>query len=353
MQLLHIRWALALCVILWATSSSGCAALYTRQANAAYPSMGEAVRLEGRTTYLYTEGTGSTVVYVHGNPGDAGDAQFLQHALAPKGFRIIAFDRPGHGGASPASPAPIDVQLAQLDAIIRGQSESPVILVGHSWGGALCMLYARDHPDLVSALVLLAPEAVSDETLQDPLAALYSAWLPVRIVVENFGVLFAEGVAERDIKRAWGSRPVPSDRMGWLRRAACLWARPDQIRATNADERSMYAALAEFWSRECANSFLSLGSSARDNFTPTVIVASACDPLVDSQRHSRALVRHARESVFAMTGMDGHMVPVSDPDAVAEAVVCAGRWARTGSRPLASDFSLLHVNQSPAPEDRR
>jgi pimeloyl-ACP methyl ester carboxylesterase len=51
--------------------------------------------------------------------------------------------------------------LADLDAVVdhlrRRLSTPKVVLAGHSWGGALGLLYARAHPDKVSALVAVNP----------------------------------------------------------------------------------------------------------------------------------------------------------------------------------------------------
>ena len=51
--------------------------------------------------------------------------------------------------------------LADLDRVVdhlrRTFGRDEVVLIGHSWGGALGVLYARDHPSKVAAFVAVAP----------------------------------------------------------------------------------------------------------------------------------------------------------------------------------------------------
>ncbi len=45
--------------------------------------------------------------------------------------------------------------VADLDALRRELKQEKLVLVGHSFGGILSMMYAREHPDRVRALALL------------------------------------------------------------------------------------------------------------------------------------------------------------------------------------------------------
>lgn len=76
-------------------------------------------------------------------------------------FRVLAPDLPGHG----CSPAPLDGDY-RLEALVQGvvgfmdwRGIPRAVLAGNSLGGGLALMLARDYPERVSALILLAPAA--------------------------------------------------------------------------------------------------------------------------------------------------------------------------------------------------
>ncbi|MDA4107063.1 alpha/beta hydrolase [Mycolicibacterium holsaticum] len=75
-------------------------------------------------------------------------------------FAVVAPDLIGHGRSSWAAPWTLDANVAALCALI--EADGPVVVVGHSFGGALALNLAAARPDLVSALVLLDPAAGLD-----------------------------------------------------------------------------------------------------------------------------------------------------------------------------------------------
>ena len=55
------------------------------------------------------------------------------------------------------APWTIDANVAALAALLDGEADGPVVVVGHSFGGAVALRLAAARPDLVAALVLLDP----------------------------------------------------------------------------------------------------------------------------------------------------------------------------------------------------
>jgi pimeloyl-ACP methyl ester carboxylesterase len=110
--------------------------------------------------HFIASGDGPPLLLLHG----LGASSFSwRHNLAPLGqhFRVLAPDLPPHG----LSPAPLngDYSLKALTAGVIGfldrRDLSRVAVAGNSLGGSLALLLARDYPERVSALVLLAPAA--------------------------------------------------------------------------------------------------------------------------------------------------------------------------------------------------
>jgi pimeloyl-ACP methyl ester carboxylesterase len=134
----------------------------------------------GREMYMECRGTGyPTVVFVSG-AGDRTETwsttkdpseQAVLPAIAETN-RVCAYDRPGTTHAtgegpedfekSRSDPVPQPTTLqdhaADLHALLKASGErGPYVVVGHSMGGAVSRLYASEHPEDVSGLVLVDP----------------------------------------------------------------------------------------------------------------------------------------------------------------------------------------------------
>ena len=103
-------------------------------------------------------------------------------------FQVAALDLPGHGlSGKPASGYSIDAMARTVAAVITTLSESPVVLVGHSMGGAVAVWVAASRPELVERLVLIDAAGLPGPVLSSvgvsstgALAALFGAGAAVR-----------------------------------------------------------------------------------------------------------------------------------------------------------------------------
>ncbi len=108
-----------------------------------------------------SQGEGQPVILIHGVAASRYDWTRLMPDLAKAGFRAYALDLPGHGD----SEKPDDPEQYHVEAIhARLQSwidslhlEQPPILVGHSLGGYLSLVYTHRHPGGVQGMVLIDP----------------------------------------------------------------------------------------------------------------------------------------------------------------------------------------------------
>jgi lipase len=165
--------------------------------------------------------------------GPARPAQILAiHGLTGHGLRwanladdlpelaIVAPDLLGHGRSSWEAPWSIDANVAALAALLDTEATGPVLVVGHSFGGAIALNLAAARPDLVAELVLLDPAVELDGGWMRDIAdqMLASPDYPDR----------AEARAEK-VDGSWGEVEVselerdldehlitlPNGRMGW------------------------------------------------------------------------------------------------------------------------------------------
>ena len=70
---------------------------------------------------------------------------------------VLAPDLIGHGRSTYAAPWTIDANVTALTTLIEDEADGPIVVVGHSFGGAVAMHLAAQCPDLVAGLVLLDP----------------------------------------------------------------------------------------------------------------------------------------------------------------------------------------------------
>jgi pimeloyl-ACP methyl ester carboxylesterase len=107
---------------------------------------------------LEGKGSGAPVLLVHGLGGSSNGFYKILFPLAQRFSRVFALDLPGHGFSLSAEPPTTLRQdfelLAAFCEQIIGQR---VLAIGNSLGGGLCLALASERPQLVRALVLLAP----------------------------------------------------------------------------------------------------------------------------------------------------------------------------------------------------
>lgn len=140
-----------------ALSSAGCVA-GSSPFDPAYPPIGEFIEVQGVRLHYVDEGAGPPIILIHGASGNLRDWTFSMTDRLKDRFRVIAFDRPGHGysgrlatdGANPAAQARL------LAAATAALGVERALIVGHSWGGAVATAWTLDRPDQVAGAVILA-----------------------------------------------------------------------------------------------------------------------------------------------------------------------------------------------------
>ena len=117
------------------------------------------IDIDGVNTWTETRGSGErTLVLLHGGLGNSDDLlDSIGAADLVGSFRVVAFDRRGHGyTADTDEPFHYDDMAAHAIGVLEHLgAASKVHLVGWSDGGIVAMLVALRRPDLVDRLVLI------------------------------------------------------------------------------------------------------------------------------------------------------------------------------------------------------
>jgi pimeloyl-ACP methyl ester carboxylesterase len=100
------------------------------------------------------------VVLLHGLTGTADQTWAESYRDLNRCFSVVALDLRGHGGGIPhESVYRLEDCADDVAALIVTLGVGPVIAVGYSMGGAVAQLLWRQHPRLVSGLVLCSTAA--------------------------------------------------------------------------------------------------------------------------------------------------------------------------------------------------
>ncbi|KAF0846394.1 alpha/beta hydrolase [Nocardia caishijiensis] len=113
---------------------------------------------------------GPVVLALHGLTGHGNRWETLATRHLPQA-RVIAPDLRGHGRSTSLPPWDLETLAADVAALVRAETDGPVVVVGHSFGGAVGVYLARANRELVRALVLLDPAIGLDPKLMEQVAA--------------------------------------------------------------------------------------------------------------------------------------------------------------------------------------
>ena len=105
------------------------------------------------------------LLWLHGGPGGAERPLFRYFDDDLERDFVVDWDQRGAGRSFDAKADPHELTIARhltdLDTVVdrlRGQyGQNRIVLIGHSWGAALGLLYAQMHPDKTAACIAVSP----------------------------------------------------------------------------------------------------------------------------------------------------------------------------------------------------
>jgi proline iminopeptidase len=114
---------------------------------------------DGVTLYYEVVGKGKRVVLLSGGPGFSPDYLRPVAETLGKKYAAVLFHQRGTGKSKLATydngVLELKKLVADLEALRRELKQEQLTIVGHSFGGILSMMYAREHPERIHALALI------------------------------------------------------------------------------------------------------------------------------------------------------------------------------------------------------
>lgn len=282
-----------------------------KAAERSYPPGGSFVEVEGTRLHYLEKGKGRPLVFLHGGILSSYDFSAVLTEAASRGYRAIAFDRPGYGYSERPKKrrlTPRDQAHLLKEALAALQAEQP-ILVGHSWSASLALAYALAYPRELSGLVLLAPGAYGGKAYPAGAADLLLGQLmrlPLlgSLLAHTLLPPLARKLSFAMVQSTFSPDPVPA---GYLAAARALWARPGQLKANREDVLAYVQTVPDM-----ERHYASIA-------TPMVIVVGEQDPFRPELQGLR-LHRAVKGSQLVRLPQTGHMIPDVNPKAVVDAV---------------------------------
>ncbi|MEM9380090.1 MAG: alpha/beta hydrolase [Planctomycetota bacterium] len=271
-----------------------------------FPRLGRLVEVEGLRQHVLERGDGVPVVFVHGAYGALQDYAVTVLDDASERHRCVLWDRPGHGYSErPAGDADPGVQARILIGLVRELELDRPLLVGFSYGGAVCLAAALEAPDEVRGVVLLngpshpwpAPLDLEYRIGRVPLLGR----LLSETVVAPMGALFGD----RSVARAFAPSQVPARFAG---SPIPLALRPASYRANTDD-----VALLKPFLRAQVERYPDLG-------VPVRALVSTDDTVVSPTIHVPELMKLVPDGQQVRIDGAGHQILYTHSDLVLRAI---------------------------------
>ena len=159
--------------------------LYSPNNNIPENYIGNKVEINGRMIRYFQTGNGENILFIHGAMGSVEDWEKLYPLLKDK-YRVTAIDRPGMGFSDiEKNDYTIDGNAKIVREIIKKLDLKNVIIVGHSYGGAIALRMAIDYDENIKGYLLLAPIGY---IIDDPNAGIFTTKM-ISIPIYGEGLL--------------------------------------------------------------------------------------------------------------------------------------------------------------------
>ena len=261
--------------------------------------------LHYRTYSAKTDNEKGQIMLLHGFGLSTASFESLAAEYAKNGFKVVTLDLPNFGYSSRETRKTSFLDREELVFALMENLGGKWILGGHSMGGGIAINVATEHPDLVSALFLFAPQSTA--AIGKPLNQLVSSSL----VTSMFESLISIGSRLPFVMRILVAQSF-SDTEYAKEYDVSKIAAPLQIKGTGAG----IAVMSSHAKATDLEAFSSLS-------IPVVIVTADNDKIASADNLD-AILSAAPENTKTVTfAVGGHMMMEYSPEEVCEATLAA------------------------------
>jgi pimeloyl-ACP methyl ester carboxylesterase len=289
-------WLLALASLI--LFNFGLARFFERLA----PPRGRFIEVDGVRLHVVDSGvkpgqSGPPLLFLHGLLGQLNHFSFALAALFPE-RRVVLLDRPGSGFSQAAPSQSLAAQADLAAKVIALLNLDKPLVVGHSFGGAVGLALALDHPESVGGLALVAPlthpfsppGVIAGLGVHNRLARWLGVWTLGPIVA-----LARMGLTQRMVFAP--DSQIPGF---WTRAGGFLAMRPSPMLAAGRELRVVQKELTGMAARYAALT------------VPAAVLFGDGDVVLDPKAQGPLFCAKARRAELTMVH-GGHMLPMTQP----------------------------------------
>ncbi len=278
------------------------ASFSNKKAEQYLPSVGRFVQLGNTRLHYLDQGSGPTVVLIHGLAGNLQNFTYGVAKPLSQHFRVLTVDRPGCGYSTRENGADASLQ-AQADTIVSLLDHLNIesaVFVGHSLGGAISLAAAQRHPNKVKALALIAPLTHAPDKPSPAFKALDIQSAAVRKVVAwTLAVPGSLFKISKTLKIIFGPEKAPADFA--IRGGGILSLKPQTFIAASSDLQNVRWSMPEI---EAAYASMT---------TPVSVLYGREDRILSSKLNGEELPQRIRGAQVTLVS-GGHMLPVTQAE---------------------------------------
>lgn len=260
---------------------------------------------------------GTPLLLVHGFSNEAHIWDDFVPTVAPF-YRVLALDLRGHGESDwhPDAAYEYDDHVGDLERVLEHLGIDRVVLVAHSLGGRVSMLFAGRHPEKLAGLVIVdsAPEhdvrgstRISLDTAQNRDPSFASAAEYEQMLVHAYPAATSGAIrrmAQHGLKERGDGRLIL--KMDPAMRGLVAGHEQEDLAAAIAEHHERYRE--EMWQ-----------ALARIP-CPTLVVRGAASDIMSAEVADRMVDEVLQNGRLAVVGQAGHSVMTDNPEGFAEAV---------------------------------
>jgi pimeloyl-ACP methyl ester carboxylesterase len=300
----------------------------------AIPPPGTLVDIGGFRLHLHCTGNGSPTIVLDAALGASSLSWSLVQPELARLSRVCSYDRGGFGWSDPGPmPRTADRIAEELHTLLeRARVPPPYVLVGHSFGGLVALIFARRFRSVISGLVLVDPAHAEDWVTPAPKERVQ---IDRGVRLCRYGAVTARIGLARVVSTLVGFGQIRTARL--LVNVASRRGLSRQDEAILAPVRKLppelRPTLAQFWSKPhffealgsqiesvCVSAGKVLEATAGGYGDLPLVTISSTDPGAYRLRQQDAMATLSTRGRHIMASQSGHWIPLDQPQVVIDAV---------------------------------